>query len=116
MRIEVGYGLEGTLTDALSRQIIETVIVPKFKAGAMEQGINEGAQAIIGVLGGDPNAIAAHAAAADVGIWNILIPLLFWVVMVWVIRRARRRGRGGDPGGLRAPDRQARFQAAVFQP
>lgn len=46
VRIEVGYGLEPIMTDALSNQIISQVIVPKFKAGDMAGGIVAGAQAI----------------------------------------------------------------------
>jgi len=53
MRIEVGYGLEGTLTDALSRIIIDQVIVPKFRAGAFGSGIVEGTDMILRVLSGD---------------------------------------------------------------
>ncbi len=51
-RIEVGYGLEGELTDALSKQIIDNDVVPHFKAGDFETGIESGAQAILAVLGG----------------------------------------------------------------
>ena len=42
IRIEVGYGLEGTLTDALSKTIIETVIVPRFRAGAFGPVLSRG--------------------------------------------------------------------------
>jgi uncharacterized protein len=52
LRIEVGYGLEGTLTDALSKNIIETVITPRFKQKDMPGGIVEGAHAILAVLDG----------------------------------------------------------------
>tara|TARA_R110001599_G_scaffold200428_1_gene397140 strand:+ start:2592 stop:3290 length:699 start_codon:yes stop_codon:yes gene_type:complete len=52
VRIEVGYGLEGTLTDALSNNIIQTVILPLFRTGNFEKGIAEGTEAIIQVLGG----------------------------------------------------------------
>lgn len=52
VRIEVGYGLEGTLTDALSKNIIETVITPHFRKGDMEGGIREGTLAILAVIEG----------------------------------------------------------------
>lgn len=52
VRIEVGYGLEGTLTDALSHNIIQTVILPEFKKGDMAQGIVTGARAIVQALEG----------------------------------------------------------------
>jgi len=60
IRIEVGYGLEGILTDALSRLVIENVIVPKFRAGDFAGGIVEGADAIIQVLSGDSAELEAR--------------------------------------------------------
>ncbi|HEU0117132.1 MAG TPA: TPM domain-containing protein [Alphaproteobacteria bacterium] len=55
VRIEVGYGLEGTLTDALSSQIISGIILPDFRAGKMNDGVVDGTQAILDVLGGKSN-------------------------------------------------------------
>ncbi len=52
VRIEVGYGLEGTLTDALSRDIIETRILPAFKKGDYEAGIGRGMDSILAALRG----------------------------------------------------------------
>jgi uncharacterized protein len=52
LRIEVGYGLEGSLTDALSKNIIETVITPRFKQGDMEGGIVAGGRAIVAAIEG----------------------------------------------------------------
>lgn len=53
VRIEVGYGLEGTLTDALSSNIINYYIIPEFKKGDIQNGIKIGAQKIIALLDGD---------------------------------------------------------------
>jgi uncharacterized protein len=50
VRIEVGYGLEGTLTDALSQVIITNAIAPRFKAGDFGGGITRGVDDIITVL------------------------------------------------------------------
>ena len=47
VRIEVGYGLEGTLTDALSSVIISSAIVPRFKANDYSGGIERGVEGII---------------------------------------------------------------------
>ncbi len=52
VRIEVGYGLEGTLTDAFSRDIIDTRILPAFRSNNYERGIARGANGILAVLGG----------------------------------------------------------------
>jgi len=53
VRIEVGYGLEGTLTDALSKLIIETKVAPRFRANDIPGGISQGVDAVIGILVGD---------------------------------------------------------------
>jgi uncharacterized protein len=50
VRIEVGYGLEGTLTDALSKIIITNAITPRFKSGDFNGGISRGVDDIITVL------------------------------------------------------------------
>lgn len=50
VRIEVGYGLEKTLTDALSKVIITNAITPRFKAGDFSGGISRGVDDIITVL------------------------------------------------------------------
>jgi len=49
VRIEVGYGLEGVLTDAISSQIINSVMIPQFKNGNMSEGVKDGVLAIIKV-------------------------------------------------------------------
>ncbi|WP_460147677.1 TPM domain-containing protein [Pseudomonas sp. S2_A02] len=54
LRIEVGYGLEGRLTDAQSSVIINQVITPAFKAGNFSKGISDGVAAMLVVLGGNP--------------------------------------------------------------
>src|SRR5262249_16794747 len=53
VRIEVGYGLEGTPTDAISRLIIENGILPRFRANDIPGGITRGVDDIISVLTGD---------------------------------------------------------------
>ena len=53
LRIEVGYGLEGALTDATTRRIIDEVITPKFKAGDFAGGVRAGIERMIGVIDGE---------------------------------------------------------------
>ncbi|WP_462110741.1 TPM domain-containing protein [Campylobacter concisus] len=53
VRIEVGYGLEGVLTDAISSQIINSVMIPEFKNGKMNEGVKDGVLAIIKVASGE---------------------------------------------------------------
>lgn len=98
LRIEVGYGLEGRLTDAQSSAIINSIITPAFRAGNFEQGIVEGTAAIVQVLGGDPLLTASGRPGrpeADSPPGGLFIILLF--VVLSLIRGAfgGRGGRGG---------------------
>jgi len=63
VRIEVGYGLEGTLTDAVAKLIIEQSIVPHFRAGDFAGGIAQGADDVAQVLTGGTTQWQRHAAA-----------------------------------------------------
>lgn len=54
LRIEVGYGLEGALTDVTSKRIIDEIITPKFRSGDFAGGISDGVDRIIGVVDGEP--------------------------------------------------------------
>jgi uncharacterized protein len=54
LRIEVGYGLEGALTDVTSRRIIDEVITPKFRTGDFDGGISDGVDRMIRVIDGEP--------------------------------------------------------------
>jgi uncharacterized protein len=64
IRIEVGYGLEGVLTDALSSRIIREQITPRFQANDYPGGITAGTDAIIEQLQAPPEAAEQRAAAA----------------------------------------------------
>jgi uncharacterized protein len=71
LRIEVGYGLEGSLTDVTSRRIIDEVITPRFRSGDFAGGISAGVARIIGVIDGErlpaPAPEASHG--QDFGDW-----------------------------------------------
>jgi uncharacterized protein len=54
LRIEVGYGLEGALTDATTKRIIDEDITPKFKSGDFAGGISAGVDRMIRVIDGEP--------------------------------------------------------------
>ncbi len=60
VRIEVGYGLEGTLTDALSKLIIVRVVAPLYKRGKAYQAIQSGTNEIIAVLSGNADEVRAR--------------------------------------------------------
>lgn len=117
LRIEVGYGLEGVLTDAQSWVIINQVILPKFKAGNFSQGISDGVAAMIQVVGGEPLAVPAHVADANfamdnpgfsIGLFILLIGVL-WLcnrmglpvgaILLAILNSSGRGGGGGGGGG-----------------
>jgi uncharacterized protein len=54
LRIEVGYGLEGALTDVTTKRIIDEIITPKFRSGDFAGGISDGVDRIISVIDGEP--------------------------------------------------------------
>lgn len=98
VRIEVGYGLEGTLPDATAKTIIDQIIVPAFKAGQMAPGIQKGAEQIVAVLEGNGEQITGRNTNASNGIlWlqraiRILIFLLFiGAIVVMVLDPMERR-------------------------
>jgi len=120
VRIEVGYGLEPVLTDALSSLIINRAIIPAFKQGNLEQGVVDGTRAIIKQLSlPDDEAKAAAATqtqaarSSDGGIGPAAILVIF--IVFWLLSGVlggRRRGlwwllplilnsssRGGGGGG-----------------
>src|SRR6185437_10293377 len=65
VRIEVGYGLEPILTDALSEIIIQQAVLPRFRSGDFDAGTQAGAAALIQQLSLDPSAAEQRAAAAE---------------------------------------------------
>lgn len=107
VRIEAGYGLEGTLTDALSSVIISSAIVPRFKTGDFSGGIERGVDGIVSVLSGDtadwqPKVRVRSDDASSV-INDLLVPLfpLLIFFVIWYLmgsatgsgsRRAMRQG------------------------
>ncbi|OPY94982.1 hypothetical protein A5906_09955 [Bradyrhizobium sacchari] len=54
LRIEVGYGLEGALTDVTARRIIDEIITPKFRSGDFGGGITDGVERMMRVIDGEP--------------------------------------------------------------
>jgi uncharacterized protein len=88
-RIEVGYGLEGALTDATSNRIIDETMIPLFRQGQYYAGLSAGVDQIIRVVDGEP------LPPPDTGwegggnrIWGMLPALLIGVVFVSSILRA----------------------------
>jgi uncharacterized protein len=101
LRIEVGYGLEGVLTDALSRRIREETITPLFRQGDFAGGIDAGVDQLIKVIDGEPlpppdrrwrNSNETGKSLAPLG--NSL-PFLIFAVIIGSVMLRRIFGRGG---------------------
>lgn len=84
VRIEVGYGLEGRLTDAISRAIIERDIVPAFRQGNFDRGVLAGTAALLGALGGAPTTDAVRQPDAR-GQGEDALSALFVLIVIFVV-------------------------------
>jgi uncharacterized protein len=104
VRIEVGYGLEGQLTDAVSRLIIENAIIPRFRAGDFAGGITRGVDDIILALN-DPAEWRARAKQQrpdnQPGSIDLVTIVLFLIVLFLIMRRIGQSGGGYPPGAAR---------------
>ncbi len=99
VRIEVGYGLEGALTDALSKVIITTAVAPKFKAGDFAGGIEAGVDGILSILAGDAEEWQRRASVRSDETSTVdVIAIVFVMLMVLILIAAfvnEARGTGG---------------------
>lgn len=101
LRIEVGDGLEGSLTDAKCGLILRNVIVPEFKNGNYSAGIKKGVMNMGAIATSDESAVSRSVREGEDKSSNDLIPV--FAILVWLIfvlsmisanaRRGRRRGR-----------------------
>jgi len=114
VRIEVGYGLEGSLTDALSSIIIQNSIIPRFRDDDYPGGIVAGTDAIIAQLQLPPEEaarIAAEATEARNSDGGFPVGTLIWLGFMFFFfvlpiirsagRRRRYRSKGSGPWGER---------------
>jgi uncharacterized protein len=116
VRIEVGYGLEGALTDAVTRLIIQNAILPRFRANDFAGGITRGVDDIIQVVSGDAEEFKRRAAqrpdATPQGV-DIVTLILIALVFFAIVRMMRSSMRGGPPGAAR---RRAGYAGPIFIP
>ena len=106
VRIEVGYGLEGTLTDAASKLIIENVIIPQFRAGNYDAGVEQGTAEIVRLLAGNAVDLSKvpeapqpehHGGGSDIP-WIPIAFVLVWLIFgrhLWPLLFLGGLGRGG---------------------
>lgn len=120
MRIEVGYGLEGVLNDALAGRILDENVLPLFKAGDLNSGIVSGTVALVKTIASKEgitfDAEAAfggslsytHASKKKSNPFSVALKVLFFILMVYLFIRhpwlflllISSGGRGGGGGGF----------------
>jgi uncharacterized protein len=102
-RIEVGYGLEGVLTDALSSVILQQRVLPKFRAGDVQGGVVEGTNALVDQLSLPDDQARAKVAQAEHpprrqfrgGVGQIIAMIfIFWFIASFIGALGGRRGGG----------------------
>ncbi len=108
VRIEVGYGLEGSLTDAKSGYIIRNIMLPDFREGRFAQGLYSGAEAAARVIAGNsdisPQELARYKkktrrSSSGSGSFTFLV-LMFFMIFMNLVRFAGGRRGGGLLAGL----------------
>jgi uncharacterized protein len=106
LRIEVGYGLEDKLTDAVAAEIIRNDIVPRLKAGdadgAVTAGVNGMLAAIEGEQGAQPQTRSPSGNGNPYSGLFVLVFILVWFGLIMVLGRLHRNRRGAwviGPGG-----------------
>jgi uncharacterized protein len=104
-RIEVGYGLEGALPDAVAKRIIENEMVPAFRSGDFDLGVRRGVAAILQATHGEYKGSGrtnADSGESANGSWLVFLLFLFIVMIVLSVNRnTMRRGTYYGPGGRR---------------
>lgn len=104
LRIEVGYGLEGTLTDLISGRIIQQIIVPQFRAGNFDQGVISGINAMMAAVKGEFKAPAGKKRPSRRGVFghNLFFMLIVFGFLVLNLGRVSR-SLGTVAGGIVLP-------------
>ncbi|WP_420320331.1 TPM domain-containing protein [Flagellimonas sp.] len=103
--INTGYGVEGALTDFMSKRIIESVIIPEFKKGDYYGGLDKGSDAIFQVLTGEFNEDRTFGNDPGLSLKSLL-PFIIFIIILIILARGRknnrnnRGGRGGRNSGM----------------
>jgi uncharacterized protein len=100
MRIEVGYGLEGKLTDARSAQIIQQILSPAFKTGDFNGGITRAVDAMILVIDGKAVPVSNKQSSSKSSPPALGLLMFIAVIFMMMGGGGRGRGRSGLLGGL----------------
>lgn len=81
VRIEVGYGLEGVIPDAIAKRVIEEIMIPRFREGDVAGGLNAGVERLIGLIEGEPLPPPKKQTASG-GAFDQYFPMLFVAAIV----------------------------------
>ncbi len=95
LRLEVGYGLEGALTDLESKRILDGVLVPRLRNGDWDGGIDAAADSILVAIRGEFGPDAVPALPPGRGGQGGFVGFLILMILVFLILSARRARRGG---------------------
>ena len=101
VRVEVGYGLEGTITDAFSSRVIRQHIAPRFQQNDWAGGLNAGADALMAQIrkGEAPVEPMARGEGEAAGTGSVLFMIILFVIIFFVLPSMLRGRRGGGCGG-----------------
>lgn len=111
VRIEVGYGLEGALPDAIAANIIQARILPAFKRGNMAAGVVAGSRGIMQALAGEYTPVDTPKQKERLGgPWLFIL----MVIVMLVLHNLRGGGGGGSGGRRRAALLTGGFGAGSF--
>jgi uncharacterized protein len=102
LRIEVGYGLEGVLPDAIANRIISEVIVPRFRENDYAGGIEAGISAILQVTKGEALPAARRSGRQSSPFSSLATVLIMTAVLALIVGMTQRRFAGGALGGAGA--------------
>lgn len=97
--INTGYGVEGSLTDFMSKRIIESVIIPEFKRGDYYSGLDKGADAIFQVLNGEFTEDRTFENTPGFPFKALFPFIIFIVILIILWSRKNNNGRGGGRKG-----------------
>ena len=101
LRIEVGYGLEGALTDATTKRIIDEDITPKFKTGDFAGGVSAGVKRMVGIVDGEKLSEPEPPHWQSPGLFNTIDPFNpFVLAFVFIVGGALRTALGRLVGSV----------------